>query len=356
MAIRFFAVSALTTGPAGVAWVYQFDLDTGPRGLVTDKASELGESPGMPLVSVCTSNRCPLSDSGQVFQSDCLACASGLVDQGFCYPMVGILLKAFLSSAPVLEAAFRGAGTDLLQRLAAFLIAQTNFIDFRTTEGFTFAIRCQNDHAEVYSDGLGCFSHERGIFVLSNVQVVNVTSPHEISTANCPFRVYQHGVLALAQYHRADNAPCNGQERDLIKRFQTVGTGIITDTSTRTKLGAGITFSGPGCSKGFDGFRTRIDSQLRRHRKASARLSIHAVVGCIGVGDVFFPTERSNPRSRCIETQKRFLQDGFVPIYVKLDADGSYDTFLHKESVAESRTEVKKGGKQGDCVAIPTLS
>jgi hypothetical protein len=56
LTVRLFAMSTLATGTAGVARVYQFHLDTCPGSLVVDKHAELVESPGMPFVSIATSN------------------------------------------------------------------------------------------------------------------------------------------------------------------------------------------------------------------------------------------------------------------------------------------------------------
>src|SRR5205823_14674992 len=140
-----------------------------------DKASELVESPRMPFVAISSTNRDPLSDACQVFKSDCLASTNSLMYQGFADNVVGVLLKTFLSSAHVFQASFRRARSDLLQRLATFLIAHAYFMNFCTTEGLTLAISSKIDYSEVYSESIRRLYLFRLNFVLGDIQVVNAT-------------------------------------------------------------------------------------------------------------------------------------------------------------------------------------
>jgi hypothetical protein len=65
-------------------------------------------------------------------------------------------------------------------------------------------------------------------------------------------------------------------------------------------------------------------------------------MGSIGIGDTLFPTHGSYPRSRSIECFLRLLQSSLIIIYIKLDVNCPYEPFIHKRSVAESRTEIKE--------------
>jgi len=80
----------------------------------------------------------------------------------------------------------------------------------------------------------------------------------------------------------------------------------------------------------------------------------------IGIGDVFLPTDRSNPRGRFVETLLCLLQSYLMTVYVEFDANGSSECFAHGNGIADHITKVKKGGGQGAehcgalrCVAFP---
>src|SRR5712692_9487091 len=139
----------VATGTAGIPRVNQSDRNTSPGSLIVDKRAELVESPGMPLVSVCTSNRCSLTNACQVFQSDCLACTSSFVYQGLCYAVVRVFLKTLLASAHCLETTFRRACTYLLQYLTAFVIVFTNSLNLNTTKRLTLTVSSKVHDAQI---------------------------------------------------------------------------------------------------------------------------------------------------------------------------------------------------------------
>src|SRR3989440_9606226 len=146
----------LATRLAGVPWVNKPDRNTSPSCFVGDKHAKLGESPGLPFIAVFASNRYPLSNACQVFKSQCLARLNSFVYQGFRYSMIGVLLKAVLTSTHLLETAFRRTCTDLLQDLTAVMIGQPNFMNLRPGGGFTPPVGCQVD--DTHANNKGFFS------------------------------------------------------------------------------------------------------------------------------------------------------------------------------------------------------
>ena len=347
MTISLFAMSALATGTRSVSRVDKPGRNTSPGCLVAHKASELGERPGMPLVAIHTPNRCSLSDASQVFKSDCLACTNSLLYQGLANYVVGILLKTFLTSAHLLQAAFGRARTYFLQDLTPLVIACTNSLDLCPTKGLPLTISSQVDDAKINAEGITRFRLFWCILALSDIQVVDTTSPNQVSTADLPGTIYQHIVLASPQDHGADNTTLHRIEGNTIKAHQAKGTSIIANRATWPELWASFTFLSLCGLDSLNCLSTSTDRQLSANPKARTSLTINTVMGCVGIGDVLFPTDRSNPRSSLIETLLRFSQRCLVSIYVKLNTDCSYERFVHKRCVPESRPTVKKGGWQG---------
>jgi len=74
-------------------------------------------------------------------------------------------------------------------------------------------------------------------------------------------------------------------------------------------------------------------------------------MGGVGITDMLIPTDTRNPRSRFIKTLLRLLQSGFMFTYVQLNADSSYERFVHKRNVAQEFMEIKE-----KCAITPIFS
>ena len=97
--------------------------DACPCGLVGEELAQLEEGPGMPLVAMFVPNRYPLSNPAEVFESECLARDDGFLHQGLADTVIHVLLEAALPSRILPETAFGVLGVDLLQPLAACVVA-----------------------------------------------------------------------------------------------------------------------------------------------------------------------------------------------------------------------------------------
>ncbi len=205
LAIGFLAVSTLRTRAAGVAWVYQDQTHASPGCLVGEKLPQLIEGPGMPLIALCPSNRSSLPNAGQVFQRECLAGRSGFLHERLADAVVGIGLEAPFSPAVLLQAALSRLRADLLQCLAALVVTLARLPDGFTREGLPLAIGCQVDDAQVYAQVLPIIAPQSRCFLaLGHMQEVDATPPNQISPANLPGRVNQHGVLTWAKHQPTD--------------------------------------------------------------------------------------------------------------------------------------------------------
>jgi hypothetical protein len=345
--IRFFAMSTRATRSRRIARVNQANWDARPCRLVTDIASQLGESPAMPFVAVFVTNRDTLSNTSQVFKSECLARYYGLFHQEGTDAMIRILLKAFFTPTHLFETTFGGARPDLLQGLTTLLVAPTHLAYLRSAKCLAERVSGQVDDAQIHTERLGALSARRSILALGNIEVVGATPPQQIRSTNDPFRISQHAVLARAHDQAAHDASGHRVEGDAVKTHKAVGACIVAKRAMWAEVWTGLAVPG---SCGFDRLnrlRTCADSQLSTQTKARAGLSVDAVMGRVGIGDPLFKAHLGNPRSGCIERSLRLLQRIGIPVYIKLYADRPYESFIHTNSVAEPRTLVKKGRWQG---------
>ena len=187
LTIRLFAMPTLGAGTTRVPGVNKPDRNARPGCFVGNVHPQLIESPGMPLVAVFVTNSDrALSDTRQVFENQCLARLNGFVYQGFAHLVIHLFLKTLLTSRELLQATFRRASTNALQLSAAFVVASTNLVDFCSTEGLTRTIGCQLNHTKIDPKGIIRLSQFRSILALCDIEVVDATSPHQVSTADLP--------------------------------------------------------------------------------------------------------------------------------------------------------------------------
>src|SRR5690348_6997657 len=77
------------TRPTGIPWVYQMHGHACPGRFVGEELAQVEEAPGVPLVAMFASNRGSLSDSTEIFKSDCLARYDGFLDEPLADAVVG---------------------------------------------------------------------------------------------------------------------------------------------------------------------------------------------------------------------------------------------------------------------------
>ncbi len=343
MAVGFLTMSTGRTGPAGMARVHQDQAHTSPGRLVGEELPQVSEGPGMPLVALLSSNRCPLSDACQVFQRECLARYEGFLDQSLADAVVDVSLKAALSPAHLLQAPLGRLGTDLLEYLAALVGALAHSAHLRAGKGLAVAIGGQIHDAQVHAQMLPIIVRQgwRGL-ALGDMQIVDATLPDQISPAKLPGRVNQPGVLARAKDQAAHHTPGEGVERNPVQAHQAVGAGVVADGASRAKGGAGFLALRLDGFDGFHGFGSGTDGQLRAQAKARARFAVDAMVGGIGVGDAFLPAHFGYPGGRFIKGFLGRRKIGFMAVNIQLDANRSSECFAHKQSIQQPSLAVNR--------------
>lgn len=302
-----------------------------PSSFVGDELAELVESPGMPLIAMFVSNRDPLSDTCQVFERECLARYGGFLHQGLRDAVVHVLLEAALPARVLSETSLGVLGSNFLQPLAAQMVVTANNVNHRATKGLTLAIGRQIDDAQVNTQRIIRLGLIRSFTALGDVEVVDTLSPHQISAANLPDGINQHLMLARSENETADKPTFEGVQGDVIKAHQAIGAGIIADASARPELWASLTLLDLGRLDGLDRFGSGAAGQLCAQPEVQTRLTIDAVMSCVGIGDVLIPAHARNPRGSGIESTLSGGQDSIMTIHIEFAADCASECIVHIE-------------------------
>jgi hypothetical protein len=320
----------------------------GPCRFVGDVVAQLEERPGMPLVAMCALNRCSLSDTAQVFEGDCLAQYSGFLDELLADAVVGIALEAGLTLPHASYPPLGVAGADLLEPLAAQVVAGADDVNESASEVFALTIRGEIGDAQIDPQCAAVWLYFAWHFAaLGDVQVVRAVAPDEISPTDFPGRVDQHLMLARAEQQPTDDTALQSIERHPIQAHQAVGTRVVADAATRPEGGAGLriglAFLGFDRLDGFNGFGPGADRQLSAQAEPFASLTIDAVMR--GVGDAFIPAHPRNPCCGGIEGALCRGECRVMAVNVQLATDCASECFAHTDSIADGRASVKWKGE-----------
>src|SRR5262249_8418526 len=150
-----------------------------------------------PLVAMFVANCCPLPNPAQVFEGECLARYEGFVHQGLRDSVVHVLLEAAFTARVLAQAALRVLGVDLLQPLAACVVALACLLHLPAAEGFPLAIGGETRAAKINAQRPPIrLSFVWRFVALGDVQIVDTSAPDQIGSADSPRRVYQQRLLA----------------------------------------------------------------------------------------------------------------------------------------------------------------
>jgi hypothetical protein len=323
-------MSAGGTRATGVAWIYQ---------------AHLKKCPGVPLVAMFASNRCSLSNPTEVFKRDCLARYRGFLDDLLANHMIGVGLEARLAATHLAQTALRVLRVDLLQPLAAQVVAVANKVNDLAGEVFPLAIGGEIYDAEIDAQRPAVWlSFTRRFLALCHMQVVHPVAPDQISAADFPRWINQHGVLAWAQNQAADDTPLQRVEGDVVQAHQAVGPRIVADTSAWTKCWARVALLDLYSPDRFNGLGPGADGQLRAQAEPFARFAIDTVMRRVGVGDAFIPAHSRDPGGGLIEGVLRRSQRYLVAVNAKLAADSAGEGFVHTDVFCYKQAKTERRG------------
>src|SRR5438552_15598631 len=168
----------------GVGRINQPDLDASPGRFVGQNQPQLREGPAVPFVTVFAPNRDLLSQTDQVFKSECLARYDGFLYQGLGYSMVDILHVAAFTPTHLFQPAFGRAGSHPLQggapknKVAAFLA------HFCPRELLACAIGGHVHDPQVYPESIKGWSDVGSVFALGHMQEIHACPPDQLGTAD----------------------------------------------------------------------------------------------------------------------------------------------------------------------------
>ena len=140
LAILLLAMPASVARPRGVSWVNQGDRHTGQDRLVGQECAKLEETPTVVPCPLSLSNRYPVANAAQIFESDSASGVFGFLDKDLADNVVHVGPKTFLFSSDSAEVPLGRWGAYRLKRSAALGVPLALGFDQRPVEGFPCAI------------------------------------------------------------------------------------------------------------------------------------------------------------------------------------------------------------------------
>src|SRR5262249_37029567 len=150
--------------------------------------------------------------------------------------VVGVALEVGFALPHAAVTALGVLGADLLETLAAQVVASGNQVDDLAGEVLASAVSCQVSDAQVDAQRPAvwlCF--RRRIAAVADMQVAGARTPDQISAANFPRWVYQHRMVARTEYEATDSAAFQGGERDAVQAHQPVHACVVADAAAWAK-------------------------------------------------------------------------------------------------------------------------
>src|SRR5262249_25738942 len=286
--------------------------------------AQLEERPGMPLIAMFVANRYPLSDSAQVFESECLARYDGLLDELLTDAVIGVLLEAGFALAYAADTALGTARVDFLQALATQVITAAEDVDHCTGEVPAFAVSGELGDSQINAQRAAArFGLSRRFPALGDVQVVGTAAPDEIGSADLPLQFNKHSMLASAKDKTAIDTALKGVERHAVQAHQPIGACVVADAAPRAKNGAGVTLLRLDGPDRFDRFGPGTDRQLGAQAELRTGLAIDAVMRRGGVGDGLVPAHTRDPCRCRVEGALGCGQYHIMAVHIELAADGA---------------------------------
>lgn len=149
LAVGLFAMPALRARAARVAWVNRYCCNSGELGFVLDKSAKLSKGPLAMSRTLRPSNRGPLADALQVFET-----YSSVAFCGFRYEplrdyVVGVALEAPLFARELLKVALGRFRTRSLELGADTFVALARLLNLLRGVCVTIGVSNDVDHSEV---------------------------------------------------------------------------------------------------------------------------------------------------------------------------------------------------------------
>ena len=151
--VCFIDTTTNCTGTTGVARVNQDNGHPAQLRLVCDVLAQLVERPVSVLAPLSAANLC-LTNTAQIFQSDCPLSVLRLLNKLLTDYVVGIRLETRLLARYFLEFSFGRLRALALKITAAVLIFSAVLFNTFSAEVFTIAVRCKVDDARINAENI----------------------------------------------------------------------------------------------------------------------------------------------------------------------------------------------------------
>jgi len=343
--ITFIAVAAHRAGARCVARVNKHHAHARELRLVADKRSELPKCPGMVHPSLLPSNRYSLANLCQILQSDCLTGRVRLTDQRLADAVIGVLLKAVLTSCVLAQSPSGSAGVCQLQTTAMVVSPLPNRLNLLPAKSLAIRVSGEIDDTQINAQVADWLIRSGSNLRLRDAQIPYIAAPHQFRAADLPRRIVQVAALEITQDKVTNNATRQRVEIDPIQTHQAIGAGIVAERAIGCECRAGLgdnlisQFVTPlwGRTNGTNSFCRLITGaagQLCAQAGPYATLGIDQVVQLVLVGDVLIPGDGGAVVCRCVKRKLGLTQGGISRgVSGEFTADGSCgDRYAHRRS------------------------
>ena len=186
-------MTAHSTHPTGIAWVYHHDRHSEESRLIGDEHTQLIERPTMPLCSMSLTNRCSTPDTREVFKGNRRVCVFGCLNELLGNTMVDVRPEPSLTTTDFPQLSLTCFRAFLLELSSLAKILQSYFFYRFAVENLTITGYRNLVHAEVYANDVlwvdGCvFGH-----ITSGVKVELAITIYQVHLSCSP--VYASVVI-----------------------------------------------------------------------------------------------------------------------------------------------------------------
>lgn len=252
-------------------------------------------------------NRCPITDTAEVFDSDTAPGAFGLLDEVLTDAVVYIALETLLPARKLLEPTLSAASANRLQDSATLFVPLSFGVDVRPAMLFAVRVRSNVFDAEIHPERfvhvfgrkISCV----GFFDIAGRQ--QVERPAVIYEVALTLLILHQAALALS--HRNRNTLTSAERPDAHLTFVKVIGKHPTIVGKPTANREAIPRVRVGLA-GIGDLANRPDGYLRREVEAFSGVVVDELVDAVLTKRIGFPRLATNPVARLVGTLQRLEQ------------------------------------------------
>jgi len=296
--------------------------------LVLDKGPELEERPAMQRGSLSATNRYPIADTAQVFESDP---ASGVLrgsHDALANRVVGVGGKTALFARQLLEAASRRLCALALQPGAQAAVAVADVVHGAAAVPHSVAVGGDVDNTQVHAQEVVNLLGGRLVHFADLMQVELATAVDQICLA---LHKRQQSKLALARDERDGLPPADRPDaHGLLGQLPSQDALVVGDAAVRVKHALPLAIE----LVGVRNLRQQADGHLSGQLVSLAHSVVAGVVQIVLAKGLGLPGDFAHVVRRCVRRFQRAAQQFGLPWFgLELDLSNQFHSAQHSTIV-----------------------